>query len=135
MTGYPLPLTHSARRHLPPANLHSQFASLSLSVIVRSALSPNAFLHSPTTCTVEMEEKENVSQNFQILSILVSEHCLFSLQRTLEKINRKKIAPPPISVSGDANARAELGAKEDAMIAILIVCVAVSCSILIVAFA
>jgi von Willebrand factor type A domain len=38
-------------------------------------------------------------------------------------------------VSGDANARAEHGAKESAMIAILIVCLAVSCSILIVAFA
>jgi VWA domain-containing protein len=51
------------------------------------------------------------------------------------EINRKKIAPPPILVSGDANARADVGAKEDAMIAILIVCLAVSCSILIVAFA
>jgi von Willebrand factor type A domain len=51
------------------------------------------------------------------------------------QINRKKIAPPPISVSGDANTLTEVGAKEDAMIAILVVCLAVSSSILIVAFA
>jgi hypothetical protein len=53
----------------------------------------------------------------------------------LPQINRKKIAPPPILISGDANARAEVGAQEDAMIAILTVCLAVSSSILIVAFA
>jgi hypothetical protein len=42
---------------------------------------------------------------------------------------------PPILVPGDANTRAKVGVKEDAMIAILVACLALSCSILIVAFA
>ena len=64
----------------------------------------------------------------------VSNHTTDGGRTASQQSNRKKIAPPPILVSGDANALADPGAKEDTMIPILIACLAVSGSIVIVAF-
>jgi von Willebrand factor type A domain len=80
----------------------------------------------------EMEEKEYVNQNLLLISN--SEQCLFMLPDALVTITRKKIAPLPISFQVTP-ALVVVGAKEDAMIAILIVCLGVSGSIVILAFA
>src|SRR3984885_14502346 len=67
--------------------------------------------------------------------VAIAGFCVRPRTRSTRKINRKKTRAPPILVSGDARLADGRGAKEDAMIAILIASLAVSGSVLILAFA
>jgi hypothetical protein len=79
----PIPTNALTTQHSTFTKMHSPLAANLTPLIVRRRALPNLFLHSSWTSDEEMEEKENVNQNFPITCIFISEQCLFGLAQTV----------------------------------------------------